>query len=57
MGDEIGALLGARLVVVLIGFVLLGVLSILNIVLVIVATVKASENKIYRYPMNLRLIK
>jgi uncharacterized protein len=45
------------LVVVLIGFVLLGILSLLNIVLVIVATVKASENKIYRYPFNLRLIK
>jgi uncharacterized Tic20 family protein len=45
------------LVVVLIGFLLLGILSLLNIVLVIVATVKASENKIYRYPFNLRLIK
>ena|ERR1700735_4167844 len=45
------------LVVVLIGFFLLAVLGILNVVLVIVATVKASENKIYRYPFNLRLIK
>jgi uncharacterized Tic20 family protein len=45
------------LVVVLIGFFLLAVLGVLNVVLVIVATVKASENKIYRYPFNLRLIK
>ncbi len=45
------------LVVVLIGFLLLAALGILNIVLVIVATIKASENKIYRYPFNLRLIK
>jgi len=45
------------LVVVLIGFFLLAILGILNVVLVIVATVKASENKIYRYPFNLRLIK
>ena len=45
------------LVVVLIGFFLLAVLGVLNVVLVIVATIKASENKIYRYPFNLRLIK
>jgi uncharacterized protein len=45
------------LIVVLIGFILLAVLGILNVVLVIVATIRASENKIYRYPFNLRLIK
>ncbi len=45
------------LIVVLIGFFLLAVLGVLNVVLVIVATVKASENKIYLYPFNLRLIK
>ena len=33
------------------------VLGIANLVLVIVATIKASDNKIYRYPLNLRLIK
>ncbi|MBS1660633.1 MAG: DUF4870 domain-containing protein [Bacteroidetes bacterium] len=42
---------------ILIGFLLLGVLAIANFVLVIIATIKASENKIYRYPFNLRLIK
>jgi hypothetical protein len=45
------------LIVVQIGFILLAVLGILNVVLVIVATIRASENKIYRYPFNLRLIK
>ena len=45
------------LIVVVIGFLLLWALGILNLVLVLVATVKASENKIYRYPFNLRLIK
>lgn len=45
------------LVVVWIGFVLLAILGIAEVVLVIVATIKASENKIYRYPFNLRLIK
>jgi len=45
------------LVVVWIGFILLAILGVVEIVLVIVATIKASENKIYRYPFNLRLIK
>jgi uncharacterized protein len=45
------------LVVVWIGFVLLAILGVAEVVLVIVATIKASENKIYRYPFNLRLIK
>ena len=45
------------LMVVWIGWLLVGVVSILDVVFVIVATVKASENKIYRYPVNLRLIK
>ena len=45
------------LVVVWIGFILLAILGVVEVVLVIVATIKASENKIYRYPFNLRLIK
>ncbi|HXO77650.1 MAG TPA: DUF4870 domain-containing protein [Puia sp.] len=45
------------LAIVLIGFLLLAIIGIANLVLVIVATIKASENKIYRYPFNLRLIK
>jgi uncharacterized Tic20 family protein len=40
-----------------IGFLILGVLWFVNLVLVIVAAVRVSENKIYRYPFNLRLIK
>jgi uncharacterized Tic20 family protein len=45
---------------VLIGFLLLplfGVLYLLDIVLVIVASIKASEGKMYRYPLTIRLIK
>jgi hypothetical protein len=53
----IACIISFILVVVVIGAILLWVLGILNVVLVIVATVKASENKIYRYPFNLRLIK
>jgi len=32
-------------------------LGLVELVLIIVATVKASDNKIYRYPFNIRLIK
>ena len=41
----------------IIGIFLLWLLGILVLVLVIVATVKASENKLYRYPFAFRLIK
>jgi len=40
-----------------IGILFIWFLGIFNLVLVIVATIKTSENKIYRYPINLRLIK
>jgi len=53
----IGWIISGILVVVFIGWLLFGVLACLNVVLVIVATVKASENMIYRYPISLRLIK
>lgn len=45
------------LMIVLIGILLIWLLSIANLVLVIVATIKASEGKMYRYPFNFRLIK
>ena len=45
------------LCLVLIGFVILGILHILNLVLVIVASIQASEGKFYRYPLTIRLIK
>jgi uncharacterized Tic20 family protein len=44
------------LCLVLIGFVILGILHILNLVLVIVASIQASEGKFYRYPFTIRLI-
>ena len=47
------------LMFVLIGFLLIplfGVLYLLNIVLVIIASIKASEGKLYRYPLTIRLI-
>ena len=45
------------LCLVLIGFFLLFALHILNLVLVIVASIQASEGKLYRYPFTIRLIK
>lgn len=41
----------------IIGILLIWVLGIYILVLVIVATVKASENKLYRYPFTIRFIK
>jgi len=45
------------LLITLIGVLLFWVVGILNTVLVIVATIKAAENKIYRYPVSIRLIR
>jgi uncharacterized Tic20 family protein len=50
-------LIGAILCLVLIGFVILGILYLLNLILVIVASVQASDGKLYRYPLTIRLIK
>ncbi len=50
-------LIAGVLCLVLIGFVILGILHILNLVLVIVASIQASEEKLYRYPITIRLIK
>lgn len=52
----VAGLIAAVMCLVLIGFVLLGILAIVDLVLVIVAAVKASEGVSYRYPFNLRLI-
>jgi hypothetical protein len=45
------------LCLVLVGFIILPILHILNLVLVIVASIQASEGKFYRYPITIRLIK
>src|SRR5256714_2024280 len=48
--------IAAILIVVLIGIPLLILLHILNIIFVIVASIQASEGKLYRYPLTIRLI-
>ena len=45
------------LMFVLIGFVLMAGLGIFCFVVVIIATIRASDNKLYRYPLNFRFIK
>jgi uncharacterized Tic20 family protein len=48
------------LMFVLIGFLLIplfGVLYLADIVLVIIASIKANEGQLYRYPFTIRLIK
>jgi uncharacterized protein len=50
-------LIAGILCLVLIGFVILAILHLLNLVLVIVASIQASEGKFYRYPLTIRLIK
>lgn len=45
------------LVLLLIGLLFIWILSIVNLILVVVATIKAGEGKLYRYPINFRLIK
>jgi len=46
----------AILCIVLIGIPILILLWVLNTVLVIVASIKASEDKLYRYPLTIRFI-
>src|SRR6266700_6168302 len=48
--------IAAILIIVLIGIPILILLHILNIIFVIVASSQASEGKLYRYPLAIRLI-
>ena len=41
---------------VVIGFVLLPVVILVDLILVVIATIKASEGELYRYPLTLRFI-
>lgn len=48
--------IAAILIIVLIGIPLLILLWVLNTVFVIVASIQASDGKLYRYPMTIRFI-
>lgn len=51
------SLVGLLLIITIVGIFLLWVVGIFAMILIIVATVRASEGKLYRYPFTLRLIK
>jgi uncharacterized Tic20 family protein len=44
------------LCLILVGFVLLPILHLLNVVLVVIAAMRTSEGQMYRYPLTIRLI-
>lgn len=50
-------LAGFLLCIIMIGAVILPVLMVMHIIFVIVASVKASEGKAYRYPIAIRFLK
>lgn len=50
------AIIGAVLLLVLVGFLVLGIVFLLGLILPIVAAVKASNGETYRYPVTIRLI-
>lgn len=45
------------LAITIIGILLIWLVALASLVLVIIATIRASENKLYRYPINFRFIK
>ena len=49
--------IGVVLSLILIGIFVLIAVGVLNLILCIVATIKASDNVVYRYPLCIRLIK
>jgi len=53
----IALIISAILVVVLIGFALLAILAVFQIIVLIIATIKANEGVRYRYPYAIRFIK
>lgn len=50
-------IVGILLFITLIGILFLWVIGIIDVVFCIVAAMKASENKLYRYPLTIRLLK
>lgn len=49
-------IVSAILMIILVGILMMVAVGIVNVVLVIIATIRASEGKWYRYPLSLRLV-
>ena len=45
------------LVLVLVGFILIGVLALLNIIFCIIAAVRANKGELYTYPLTIQFLK
>jgi len=52
----IAQLIAGALVLILIGFLLMGIIWLLNIVFCIIAAISTSKGNAYRYPMTIRLL-
>ncbi len=53
----IGMIVSGIFALVLIGFIMMALLWVINIIFCLIATLKASNKELYRYPCCLRLIK
>ena len=51
------SIIAGILMFVLIGFILLPLVHVLNVVFVIIASLRASEGQLYRYPLTIRFLK
>ena len=51
------SIIAGILTLVLIGFLLLPLLHVLNVVFVVIASLRASEGQLYRYPLTIRFLK
>ncbi len=45
------------LMLILVGFIFIGILAILDLVFVIIASVKASKNELWDYPLSIKFLK
>ncbi len=50
------AIISALLIFILIGFLMIAAVAIVGIVFTIIAAISASEGKLYRYPLTIRLV-
>jgi len=53
----IAAIVCIVLMLVLIGFLLIWIVGILDLIFIVIAAIAANNGQAYRYPFNLRLIK
>lgn len=50
-------IVGFVLIITVIGILFLWVLWLVEVIFVVIATIKANENRLYRYPFGVRLVK